>query len=129
MNPASPISNFDTGCAITLPICRTTNDWIGAGTAPAYVPNYQVRAPRGSPWLRERCLDWCCYVLEIGASWEKCEGEPKGLVSKRRVGRQVCEGWPFFFQLPVRKTRMHTIGVTNKYFSAKVCFESYECKF
>ena len=42
MNPLNPFPGFNPGCNISLPICRTTNQWLGSGPAPAVVPNYQV---------------------------------------------------------------------------------------
>ena len=46
MNPVSPIPNFNPGCNIVLPICHTSNAWIGDGPQPPgyVVPNYQVGA-------------------------------------------------------------------------------------
>jgi hypothetical protein len=34
MNPAMPYPGFNAGCNITLPICRTTTQWLGTGPAP-----------------------------------------------------------------------------------------------
>jgi len=45
MNPRNPFpdgSPLGAGCDIVLPICRTTNAWIGSGSAPSNVPDYTV---------------------------------------------------------------------------------------
>jgi hypothetical protein len=44
MNPAMPYPGFDAGCNIILPICRTTNQWLGTGPAPenGTAASYQV---------------------------------------------------------------------------------------
>ncbi len=44
MNPAMPYPGFDAGCNIILPICRTTNQWLGTGPTPENgTASYQVR--------------------------------------------------------------------------------------
>ena len=54
MNPLNPFPGFNPGCNISLPICRTTNQWLGSGPAPAVVPTYQVMpdSPRGGLSVR-----------------------------------------------------------------------------
>ena len=62
MNPAMPYPGFDAGCNIILPICSTSNQWLGAGPAPANwtAAPYQVSFGGGtsaSRWKLSRSND------------------------------------------------------------------------